>query len=292
MQSHGKGADAALARGKLYVVGFGPGAEAHLTQRAREAIGEAEVVVGYTTYINLVRPLLEGKEIIRSGMQEEIGRAVAAVERAEQGQTVAVISSGDAGVYGMAGLVFEVLAERGWDPETGVEVEIVPGVTALSACAALVGAPIMRDFAAISLSDLLTPWDVILERLDAAARADFVIALYNPASGRRQRQVVEAVEVIGRHRSPETPCALVKSAYRDRQSVVLTDLAGVLDHEIGMLTTILIGNSSTYTYKGFMITPRGYRNKYDASGRRHEGIGQWESLTKEKVEQVRRFGQE
>ncbi|BDG61555.1 precorrin-3B C(17)-methyltransferase [Caldinitratiruptor microaerophilus] len=275
-----------MGRGKLYVVGFGPGAEAHLTRRAREAIEDSEVVVGYTTYIGLVRPLLEGKEVIRSGMQEEIARAVAAVERAEQGRRVAVISSGDAGVYGMAGLVLEVLAGRGWDPETGVELEIVPGVTALNACAALVGAPIMHDFAAISLSDLLTPWDVILRRLDAAASADFVIALYNPASGRRQRQVVEAVEVIGRYRSPTTPCALVKSAYRERQSVVLTDLAHVLDHEIGMLTTILIGNSNTYTYKGYMITPRGYHNKYDAAGRRREGIGQWESLTAEKLERV------
>ncbi|MER3420407.1 MAG: precorrin-3B C(17)-methyltransferase [Chloroflexota bacterium] len=275
-------------RGKLTVVGFGPGAQDHLTFRARQAIEEAEVVVGYSTYINLVRPLLEGKEVIRSGMQEEIGRARAAVEKAEEGRKVAVISSGDAGIYGMAGLVLEVLAERGWDPETGVEFEVVPGVTALSACAALVGAPIMHDFAAISLSDLLTPWEVILERLDAAARADFVIALYNPASGRRQRQVVEAVEVISRYRKPETPCALVKSAYRDRQSVVITDLGHVLDYEIGMLTTILVGNSTTYVYRGWMITPRGYANKYDRSGQRREGIGRWESLTRAKLEQVPR----
>lgn len=275
-----------MAKGKIYLVGFGPGAAEHLTFRAEQAIREAQTVVGYVTYTRLVQHLLDGKEIIHSGMQEEIGRAIAAVERAEAGQTVAVISSGDAGVYGMAGLVFEVLKDRGWDPATGVEVEVVPGITALNACAALVGAPVMHDFAGISLSDLLTPWEVIIKRVEAAAQADFVIALYNPASGRRQRQVVEAVEMIGRYRSPSTPAALVKSAYRDRQQVVVTDLGRVLDHEIGMLTTVLIGNSSTTTYKGLIITPRGYQNKYDREGNRKDAIGRWESLTAEKLREA------
>ena len=155
--------------GKITLVGIGPGSEAHMTQRAREAIAEADVVVGYVTYIKLVAPLLEGKEVVRKGMTEELDRAVSALEAARQGKTVALISSGDAGVYGMAGPTYEVLFQAGWTPEDPVEVEIVPGASALNACAALVGAPLTHDFCAISLSDLLTPWPAIARRLEAAA---------------------------------------------------------------------------------------------------------------------------
>ncbi|MDY6957505.1 MAG: precorrin-3B C(17)-methyltransferase, partial [Pseudomonadota bacterium] len=174
-----------MSKGRIFLVGFGPGAEAHMTQRAREAIAASDVVIGYSTYIKLVTPLLSGKRVIRKGMTEEIDRCVEAHAHAREGRTVALISSGDIGIYGMAGPTYEVLLQAGWHPDSDIEVEVVPGATALSACAALVGAPLTHDFCAISLSDLLTPWPVIARRLEAAARADFVVALYNPKSGRR-----------------------------------------------------------------------------------------------------------
>ncbi|MED4878378.1 precorrin-3B C(17)-methyltransferase, partial [Anoxybacillus geothermalis] len=248
--------------GKLLIVGFGPGSVDHMTKRAREAIEESDVIIGYKTYIELVRDLIAGKEIISTGMTEEVSRAQAAVKWAERGKTVAVISSGDAGLYGMAGLVYEVLIEKGWTKASPIEVEVIPGISAIHSCAALLGAPIMHDACTISLSDHLTPWELIEKRIDAAAAADFVIALYNPKSGRRTRQIVEAQRILLRHRSPETPVGLVKSAYRERQHIVLTDLAHMLDHEIGMLTTVIIGNSTTFVYDGLMITPRGYQRKY------------------------------
>jgi precorrin-3B C17-methyltransferase len=252
--------------GILSVVGIGPGAEEHATGAALRAIAEAEVVVGYSTYIKLVRHLLEGKEIIKTGMTEEIGRARAAVERARDGAKVAIISSGDAGVYGMAGLVFQVLEEMGWRRGASPELRIVPGATALNTCASLVGAPLGHDFCAISLSDLLTPWPSITRRIEAAAAADFVIGLYNPASGRRTRQIVEAQALIRRHRAGDTPVALVKSGYRATQSVVLSDLDHFLEYEIGMLTTVLVGSTNTFVFEGYMVTPRGYTNKYTWDG--------------------------
>ncbi|MDZ4855913.1 MAG: precorrin-3B C(17)-methyltransferase [Nitrospirota bacterium] len=254
------------SKGILYVVGIGPGAEAHATPAALKAIAESQLVVGYTTYIKLVRHLLEGKDIVKTGMTEEIGRARAAIERARDGATVSLISSGDAGVYGMAGLVFQVLKEMGWKRGDSPELRLIPGMTALNSCASLVGAPLVHDFCSISLSDLLTPWSVIERRIEAAANADFVIGLYNPASGRRTRQIVDAQTIIRRHREASTPVALVKSAYRDMEQVVLTDLANFLDYEIGMLTTVLIGSSNTFMFEGYMVTPRGYTNKYSFDG--------------------------
>ncbi|ALA58023.1 precorrin-3B C(17)-methyltransferase [Nitrospira moscoviensis] len=254
------------SKGILYVVGIGPGAEAHATPAALKAIAEAQLVVGYTTYIKLVRHLLDGKDIVKTGMTEEIGRARAAIERARAGATVALISSGDAGVYGMAGLVFQVLQEIGWKRGDSPELRLIPGMTALNACASLVGAPLVHDFCSISLSDLLTPWSVIARRIEAAASADFVIGLYNPASGRRTRQIVDAQAIIRRYREASTPVALVKSAYRDMEQVVLTDLENCLDYEIGMLTTVLVGSSHTFIYEGYMVTPRGYTNKYSFDG--------------------------
>ncbi|MGH8548853.1 MAG: precorrin-3B C(17)-methyltransferase [Methylococcales bacterium] len=253
-------------KGVLYVVGIGPGVQDHATPAALAAIADAELIVGYTTYIRLVRPLIEGKEVIRTGMTEEIGRARAAVERARDGGRVALISSGDAGVYGMAGLVFEVLRGMGWRRGDSPELRIVPGMTAMNACASLVGAPLVHDFCAISLSDLLTPWPVIARRIEAAAAADFVLGLYNPASGRRTRQIVEAQAILRSHREGSTPVALVKSAYRKRQQVVLSDLDHFLEYEIGMLTTVLVGSSNTFVFEGYMVTPRGYTNKYDEAG--------------------------
>jgi precorrin-3B C17-methyltransferase len=253
-------------QGTLTIVGIGPGSHEHTTPAALAAIQAAHVVVGYTTYIRLVRDLIVGKEIIRTGMTEEIGRARAAVERARDGANVVIISSGDAGVYGMAGLVFQVLQELGWKRGESPELRLVPGITALNACASLVGAPLGHDFCAISLSDLLTPWPVIERRIEAAAGSDFVVGLYNPASGRRTRQIVIAQEILARHRAGTTPVALVKSAYRKLEERVLTDLDHFLDYEIGMLTTVIVGSSQTFVFEGHMITPRGYTNKYTWGG--------------------------
>ena len=272
-----------MSHGKIMLVGIGPGSAEHMTARARAAIAEADTVIGYVTYIKLVADLLDGKEIIRKSMTEELDRAIEALARAREGKKVALISSGDAGVYGMAGPAFEVLMQAGWTPpevtvETdeagneqrivgdGIEVEIIPGASAINSCAALVGAPLTHDFCSISLSDLLTPWPTIARRLDAAAAADFVVALYNPKSGRRTRQFVEAQQLFLRYRDPETPVAIVKSAYRRRQNIVLTTLEKMAEADIGMLSTVLIGNSNTFMRHGLMITPRGYANKYDVTG--------------------------
>lgn len=244
------------------LVGIGPGSNLHMTQRARDAIAEADTIIGYVTYIKLVADLIVGKEIIRKSMTEELDRAISAFERAQAGKKVALISSGDAGVYGMAGPTFEVLFQAGWTPDSDIEVEIIPGASALNTCAALVGAPLTHDFCSISLSDLLTPWPVIARRLDAAAAADFVCALYNPKSGRRTQQIVEAQRLFLRHRSPDTPVAIVKSAYRPKQRIEFSTLEHMSECDIGMLTTVLIGNSNTFIKHGKMVTPRGYANKY------------------------------
>ena len=257
-------------RGKLFLIGFGPGGHDHLTFRARQAIAESEVVIGYSTYIKLIADLLDGKEVIRKGMTEELDRATEAIDMARAGKTVALVSSGDIGIYGMAGPTFECLRECGWQPGDNPDVEVVPGVTALSACASLLGAPLMHDFASISLSDLLTPWPVIERRIEAAAAGDFIIALYNPQSKRRTWQLSKTQEIVLRHRAPTTPVGIVKSAYRKMQHLVITDLAHMPDHEVGMLTTILIGNSNTEQFASLMVTPRGYRNKYDLAT--HEAI--------------------
>lgn len=249
--------------GKIMLVGLGPGSHDHLTARARAAIAEADTVIGYATYIRLVKELLDGKEVIKKAMTEELDRAIEAFDRARLGRKVALVSSGDAGVYGMAGPTFEVLFQAGWTPDSGIEVEIVPGASALNTCAALVGAPLTHDFCAISLSDLLTPWPTIARRLDAVAYADFVVALYNPKSGRRTGQIVEAQRLFLRHRDPQTPVAIVKSAYRPKQRIEFTTLEKMGEADIGMLTTVLIGNSNTFVRHGLMITPRGYANKYD-----------------------------
>lgn len=267
--------------GKIMLVGIGPGNVDHMTQRARAAIAEADVVVGYVTYIKLVADLIEGKEVVRKGMTEELDRAVHALEHARAGKKVALISSGDAGVYGMAGPTYEVLFQAGWTPETDVEVEIVPGASAINACASLVGAPLTHDFCSISLSDLLTPWPAIARRLDAAAAADFVVALYNPKSGRRTQQIVQAQALFLRHRRPDTPVVVVKSAYRRRQNIEFTTLDKMSECDIGMLSTVLIGNSHTFVRDGLMITPRGYANKYelDNDGNTREGEKRGRSLS-------------
>jgi len=248
--------------GKISLVSLGPGALEHMTLRARQAIADAEVVIGYATYLKLIPDLLVGKEVIRKAMTEELDRSLEAWEQARRGRRVALVSSGDIGVYGMAGPTYELLLRAGWRPGEGIEVEVIPGCTALAACASLVGAPLTHDFCSISLSDLLTPWPVIARRLDAAAQGDFVIALYNPKSGKRTEQILAAQRILLRHRAPETPVAIVRAAYRPDQAIQLSRLDAFADRSIGMLTTLLIGNASTYVQEGLMVTPRGYANKY------------------------------
>ena len=251
-----------MKKGKIYVVGFGPGDGDHITKRAIDALQESEYIIGYKTYVDLIKHLVTAKSIVSTGMTEEVSRAQDAVKKAEAGGIVSVISSGDSGVYGMAGLVYEVLIEQGWTEKEGIAVEIVPGISAINSCGSILGAPIMHDACTISLSDHLTPWTVIEKRIEAAGMADFVIALYNPKSGRRTRQIVEAQNILLKYRSPDTPVGLVKSAYRENQNVVLTTLSEMLEHDIGMLTTVIIGNSSTFFYDNKIITPRGYQRKY------------------------------
>ncbi len=244
-------------RGRVFIVGLGPGSREHITRRAEEALAESEVVVGYPLYLKQVEELIEGKEVVSGGMGEELRRAAEAVSLALEGRKVAVVSSGDAGVYGMASAVLEYIAGR----ELEVEVEVVPGVTSALACAALLGSPLGNDFAVVSLSDLLVPWEEIERRLEHAAAADFVVALYNPGSRRRSWQMRRAKEVLLKHRSPETPAGVVRNASRDGESSELTTL-GKLPERVDMLTTVIVGNSRSYTYRGWMITPRGYTSKY------------------------------
>jgi precorrin-3B C17-methyltransferase len=208
-----------------------------------------------------VPDLIKDKEILSSGMRQEVDRCAKAVEVARQGRTVAVICSGDPGIYAMAGLVFEIVSKTEDDGNLPA-VEVVPGIPALSSCAARLGAPLMHDFASISLSDLLTPWDLIVKRLEAAASADFVIAIYNPKSKGRPENINRAQEIILKHRPGSTPVGIVKAATRENEKVTVTDLAHMLECEIDMLSTVIIGNSQTFQWNGRMITPRGYGNKY------------------------------
>jgi len=244
--------------GIIYVVGIGPGDRDHMTFKACEVLKKVDVIIGYGTYIELIEDLIEGKEIINSGMTKEIERARQSVKIALEGKEVAVISSGDPGVYGMAGIVLELAQDL-------VPVEIIPGVTAATAVAAALGAPLMHDFAVISLSDLLTPWHKIMTRLEAASLGDMVIVLYNPKSRGRIKNIETAREIILWHRDPQTPVGLVRNAKRGDEEVVITTLKDMLSHQIDMLTTVIVGNSETSIEKGKIITPRGYQKKQNYS---------------------------
>jgi cobalt-precorrin 5A hydrolase/precorrin-3B C17-methyltransferase len=244
--------------GQLALVGTGPGSLDQITPAARAAITQADGVIGYQLYIDLIRPLLRPGQLVEAWpITQERQRAERAIALARWGLSIAVISSGDCGIYAMAGLVLETLQAQGWDGQTPA-VTSYPGISALQAAAARVGAPLMHDFCAISLSDLLTPWPVIEQRLRAAATADFVVALYNPKSQKRTRQIAIAQSIFADQRSPDTPVAIVRSAYRPDEHVVLTTVAEMLDHPIDMLTVVIIGNRSTQQYHGTLITPRGY----------------------------------
>jgi adenosylcobyric acid synthase len=253
---------------KLYIVGTGPGDISHLTEAARQAIAASTTIIGYSTYIDLVRPLLEGKQIVATAMMQEVDRCRTAIQLAGQGETVALVSGGDAGIYGMAGLVFELIEidgrQDGADAVVPLpEVCVIPGISAIQAAAAVLGAPLMHDFAVISLSDLLTPWDLIKTRLEAAARADFVIVIFNPRSKSRVTQIAETRRIIIAARPAETPAGIVRNACREDQAATVTTLGSLLDHEIDMSTIVIIGNSSTFVDRqGRMVTPRGYARKY------------------------------
>ncbi|WP_366510808.1 precorrin-3B C(17)-methyltransferase [Moorena sp. SIO3F7] len=245
--------------GKLLLVGIGPGNLDQITPAAKTAISSADAVIGYSLYINLIATLRRPGQIIEAlPITQETQRAKRAIELAEWGLTVAVVSSGDCGIYGMAGLVLEELRSRGWDGKTP-QVQVFPGITALQAAASRVGAPLMHDFCAISLSDLLTPWDVIEKRLEASAAADFVTALYNPRSRNRTEQIAIAQRIFLKHRKPDTPVAIVVSAYREDEKITLTTLDKMLEIPIDMLTMVLIGNQTTDIHQDWMITPRGYQ---------------------------------
>ena len=243
--------------GSLCVVGLGPGTSALLTGQAQAALQGADVVIGYEGYFTWVADLVRDKECIALPLTQEVARAQLAVARALAGQAVSVISSGDAGVYGMASLVLEVLEQHQANALLP-DVVVIPGVSAVNACAALLGAPIAHDFAVLSLSDLLTPWAVIEKRLAAAAAADFVMVLLNPKSARRQWQFARACDLIGQQRAPGAPVGLVRNAYRPDQAVVITTVSGLADAQVDMLTTVIVGNSQTRRFQSRLITPRGY----------------------------------
>lgn len=253
---------------RLTVIGLGPGDSALLAPMARQALAEARVVAGYGTYLDLVEPeLLAGKEIVESGMMREMERVQAAIDAARSGRDTVIVSSGDPGVYGMAGLAFELAHECGALGE--VDIEVAPGIPALCAAAALLGAPLMHDFASVSLSDLLTPWEVIERRVELAAQADFVLALYNPRSKRRDWQLPRVLEIVRRHRGPETPVGHVRNGFREGQAVEIFTLGGMDDATLGrvdMLSLLIIGNGATRIISAQsglrMLTPRGYMDKY------------------------------
>lgn len=244
--------------GKITVIGIGPGSLEDMTPRARKAIESAEVVVGYKTYIKLVESIIGGKEIIDNGMMQEVERCQLAVKSAAEGKETVVISSGDSGIYGMAGLVLELVLQlpENERPEWG---GVVAGISAVQASAAILGAPLMHDFAVISLSDLMTPWELIKKRAEAAASADFVIALYNPKSHKRVNHIEEIREIVMKYRSPETPVGIVSSASRDAEEKVISTLENFTKEDIHMFSLVIIGNSNTYVKDGYMITPRGYK---------------------------------
>ena len=238
---------------KIYAVGLGPGGEEGLTGGARRALRESDVVVGYDLYLRLIADLVAGKELVASGMRREEARCRAAVEAALGGKTVSLVSSGDAGIYGMAGLLFEVAAGH---PE--IEIEVVPGVTAASSAAALLGAPLANDFAAISLSDILTPWQAIESRLRLAAQADFCICLYNPASARRAGHLARACGILMEHRAGSTLCGYARNIGREGETWKVLSLAELAEAKVDMFTTAIVGNSTTRSIGGRLVTARGY----------------------------------
>ncbi len=247
------------SQGKLYIVGIGPGGTEHITKKAKTALRSSEYVIGNGTYLDQVTVVIKEAKVIRSGMGGEVDRAKKAVELSKD-HIVSIISGGDANIYGMAGLVLEVAQKEG-----DIDIEIIPGVTAVSAAASLLGAPIVNDFAVISLSDLLTPMDVIERRFRCAAEADFVIAIYNPKSRNRKENFGKAIGIIRKYRNDDTPVGIVKSATREGETVIATTIGKLMEYNdiIDMSTLVLVGNSESRLWNNRIITPRGYQRKYE-----------------------------
>lgn len=237
----------------LSIVGFGSGAQENMTLEAENAISEADLVVGFTTYVELLKPYFPQKQFYATKMMQEKERCIYAIEQAEQGKNVAIICSGDSGVYGMASLVYELAEGK------ELEIRVISGVTAANSGAALLGAPLSHDFAVISLSDRMTPWELIEKRLRLAAQGDFVVCLYNPSSKKRADYLKKACAVLMEEKSPDTVCGYVKSAGRSGQHTQVLSLRELQDTPVDMFTTVYIGNSQTKVIDGKMITPRGYQ---------------------------------
>jgi len=259
-------------KGKLSIISLGPGYCSYMAREALDALQSAEIALGYKTYLDLIPGLLQNKTVIASGMRKEVERCQAAIDHALCGRNVALISSGDAGIYGMAGLVLDICREKRlnvleWDGKglngsPSFFLRVIPGIPAFNAAASLLGAPLMHDFAAVSLSDHLTPWEVIEKRLSAAAEADFVLAIYNPRSKSRPDSLEKARLIILRHRSPETPAAIVRRAMREGQWKCVTTVGSLPVDKVDMQSVVIVGNSRTYVWNGWMVTPRGYLDKY------------------------------
>ena len=258
-----------MSKAKIIVAGIGPGSAGDVTPAVLEAVRQADVIIGYKYYFQFIEPYVQaGTECVDTGMLKEKERARQAFEQAEQGKTVCVISSGDAGIYGMAPLIWEMKRERGSD----VEIEVLPGISAFQKAASLLGAPIGHDLCIISLSDLMTPWETIERRIRAAAVADFITAVYNPKSNGRYWQLYRLQEIFLQHRDPATPLGFVRQAGRDEQQVTVTTLGEFDPEQVDMFTVVLIGNSQSYIHEGKFITPRGYYREQDDRGAK--GIGQ------------------
>ncbi len=242
---------------KLYVVGLGPGDLSQATGRAIDALSESQVIAGYTVYIDLIKEKFGEKKLISTAMKKEAERCQMAIDEAAKDQVVSMVCSGDAGVYGMAGLMYELLNKNGL--ENQIEIEIIPGITAACSGAAVLGAPLIHDFVVISLSDLLTPWELIEKRLECAAVGDFSICLYNPSSIKRHDYLQKACDILLKYRKPENVAGYVQNIGREGETGYVTDLKTLRDTEVDMFTTVFIGNSTTQNLNGKMVTPRGYR---------------------------------
>lgn len=239
---------------KVYVVGLGPGGVEQMTKRAHETLAACDVIAGYNVYIDLIKEDYKDKEFLSTGMRKEVERCKLAIEEALKGKTVAMVSSGDAGVYGMAGIMYQIAAEF---PE--LEVEVIPGITAACSGAAVLGAPLISDFTLISLSDLLTPWEKIEKRLDLASQADFVICLYNPSSFKRHDYLQKACDIMLKNQRANVPAGIVRNIGREGEEYEIMTLAELRDAQVDMFSTVIIGNSQTEVINNKMVTPRGYK---------------------------------
>ena len=238
--------------GKIYIVGLGPGNKENMTFRAYDVLKNSDIIIGYKTYVDLIEGMFPDKKIIKSYMKKEVARCEETLKLALEGNIISLISSGDAGVYGMAGLMLEIAGGQ-------VEVEIVPGITSANASASLGGAPIVHDSVNISLSNLLTDWELIKKRIDLASQGDFVITLYNPKSSGRPELINEARDIMLKHKRKDTPVLIARNVGREGENYDITTLDKMLDYEINMFSTVIIGNSNTKVVNNKMITPRGYK---------------------------------